>query len=112
MPIVYADAKVAACEALLDYTFRSEILLLEALNTAGQGNPLYYRGEYHDTIPRNKVLAEYGDKVADFVVIGEWMGHISTKQDRFVNSAYDPSDMLVALYLIGVEIQDCSVMER
>lgn len=87
MPIVHADAKVGACEAILEYTFGSEILLLEALNTAGQGNPLFYRGEFHDTIPRNKVLAEYGDNVADFVVMGEWMGHISTKRDRFVNSA-------------------------
>ena len=91
MPVVHADAKVAACEVILNYTFRSEELLLEALNTAGQGNPLYYRGGYYDDIPRNKVLAEYGDTVADFIVIREWMWHVSTRRDRFVNGEWYPS---------------------
>jgi hypothetical protein len=80
MPVVYADDQVVACEAILNYTFRSEELLLEALNTAGQGNPLYY-------------LAEYGDTVADFIVIREWMWHVSTRRHRFVNGEWYLSDL-------------------
>lgn len=103
MPYVPADAQLITCESIIDYTFSNKLLGLEALNTAGQGNPLLYGGRTYADIPKNKVMAQYGDAIADFVVMGVWMRGVSSQSARFYNSTFctlPPSLPFVCLSVI------------
>ncbi|EEA19944.1 hypothetical protein EYB25_010025 [Talaromyces marneffei] len=71
------EAKVAACQRIIQYSVTDMRLILEALNMSGQG--LFFQGQWMK-LPKNTRLAVYGDSAAAHYMCRRWVEMPLTKE--------------------------------